>query len=109
MTEAEQPVLVNTQESSVSSGSDSEIKGNWPFDPLLGRRNSIFTILSTALGSSCWQSSCVSLSINVDYCISLGIHKRPFVNKLHFSCHINAVSSDLNGYLNGYLYGYYGP
>ena len=28
MTEAEQPVLVNTQESSVSSGSDSEIKGN---------------------------------------------------------------------------------
>ena len=32
MTEAEQPVLVNTQESSVSSGSDSEIKGKRPFD-----------------------------------------------------------------------------
>ena len=32
MTEAEQPVLVNTQESSVSSGSDSEIKGKSLFD-----------------------------------------------------------------------------
>ena len=35
MTEAEQPVLVNTQESSVSSGSDSEIKGKSLFDPYL--------------------------------------------------------------------------
>ena len=48
--------------------------------------------LSTALGSSGWQSGCIGISINVDNCISLGVHKRPFINKLHFSCNINAVS-----------------